>query len=205
MNLTANKKTALIIKSAKLTRATVSLQHHVRDEQPCSSILQHGTIGIFAKLVQPSVPQMSRPMFPEQLGREGQLMEATPSHLRAWWAATSSATCTKGCFMTTGFVFGERERTASNRISALLTRFHCYKTRRMKILKPLTSQMAFNAVSVPRVKSVPGTLLLMVAGIIVIGMQNSGCLSRASAIIRILWKACTSNDSTCDNSSHTAG
>jgi len=51
----------------------------------------------------------------------------------------------------------------------------------------LTSQMAFSAVSVPRVKSVPGTLLLMVAGIIVIGMQNSGCFSLASAIIMILW------------------
>ena len=81
-----------------------------------------------------------------------------------------------------------------------------YKTHDMQeLLQPLTSQMAFNAVSVPRVKSVPGTLLLIVAGTIVIGMQNSGCLSLASAIIKILWKACTSNSSTCrDNSPCTA-
>ena len=49
-----------------------------------------------------------------------------------------------------------------------------------------TSAMALRAVSAPRVKSVPGTLLLMVAGIIVIGIQNSGNLSRASAIANIL-------------------
>jgi len=49
--------------------------------------------------------------------------------------------------------------------------------------------MAFSAVSVPRVKSVPGTLLLIVAGIIVIGMHNSGYFSLASAIISTLWKA----------------
>ena len=55
--------------------------------------------------------------------------------------------------------------------------------------------MAFSAVSVPRVKSVPGTLLLIVAGIIVIGMQNSGCLSLASVIISRLSKACISTHS----------
>jgi len=49
--------------------------------------------------------------------------------------------------------------------------------------------MAFSAVSVPRVKSVPGTLLLIVAGIIVIGMHNSGYFSLASAIMSTLWKA----------------
>jgi len=64
---------------------------------------------------------------------------------------------------------------------------HCLHYYKVHESARLTSQMAFSAVSVPRVKSVPGTLLLIVAGIIVIGMQNSGCLSLASAIISTLW------------------
>ena len=44
----------------------------------------------------------------------------------------------------------------------------------------LTSAISFSAVSAPRLKSVPGTLLLIVAGIMVIGIQNSGYLSRFS-------------------------
>jgi len=42
---------------------------------------------------------------------------------------------------------------------------------------------------VPRLKSVPGTLLEMVAGMMVIGMQNSGNLSLASARLKTLWNA----------------
>lgn len=37
----------------------------------------------------------------------------------------------------------------------------------------LTSTIAFRAVSAPMLRAVPGTLLLMVAGSIHIGMQNS--------------------------------
>lgn len=66
----------------------------------------------------------------------------------------------------------------------------------------LTSQMAFSAVSVPSVKSVPGTLLLIVAGIIVIGMQNSGCFSLDSAIISRLWYAYTFHRAILINKAH---
>jgi len=52
-----------------------------------------------------------------------------------------------------------------------------------------TSAISFNDVSLPRLKSVPGTLLLMVAGIVTIGMQNSGYLERASVNSRRLWYA----------------
>ena len=50
----------------------------------------------------------------------------------------------------------------------------------------LTSAISLSAVSAPRLKSVPGTLLLIVAGIMVMGMQNSGYLSRFSCKIKAL-------------------
>lgn len=53
----------------------------------------------------------------------------------------------------------------------------------------LTSAISLTEVSAPRLKSVPGTLLLIVAGTTTIGMQNSGYLSRSSAIISTLWNA----------------
>lgn len=42
-----------------------------------------------------------------------------------------------------------------------------------KVVYHLTSTMALRAVSAPILRSVPGTLLLMVAGSIHSGMQNS--------------------------------
>ena len=54
----------------------------------------------------------------------------------------------------------------------------------------LTSAISLSAVSAPRLKSVPGTLLLIVAGTIVIGMQNSGYLSLASLSIKALLNDC---------------
>ena len=53
--------------------------------------------------------------------------------------------------------------------SCVLWRFEC-----------LTSTMALRAVSAPILRSVPGTLLLMVAGSIHIGMHNSSWVARAS-------------------------
>lgn len=46
----------------------------------------------------------------------------------------------------------------------------------------ITSAISFKDVSAPKLNSVPGTLLLMVAGKTVIGMQNCGYLSLAAAI-----------------------
>ena len=55
--------------------------------------------------------------------------------------------------------------------------------------KMLTMAMAFREVSEPRVKSVPGTLFDMVAGMMVSGMQNSLNLSRFSTNCSALSKA----------------
>lgn len=44
----------------------------------------------------------------------------------------------------------------------------------------LTSVISLRAVSQPKLKSLPGTLLLIVAGMTTMGMQNSGYLPRAS-------------------------
>ena len=53
----------------------------------------------------------------------------------------------------------------------------------------LTSVISFKAVSVPRLKSLPGTLLLMVQGITMIGIQNASYFSLASASCTALWYA----------------
>jgi len=45
----------------------------------------------------------------------------------------------------------------------------------------LTSVISLRAVSAPRLKSDPGTLLLMVHGITIIGIQKASNLSLASA------------------------
>ena len=55
-------------------------------------------------------------------------------------------------------------------------------------LSRLTWVMALRAVSHPRLKSAPGTLLLTVAGMTTMGMQNSGNLLRASDISNTLLK-----------------
>ena len=54
----------------------------------------------------------------------------------------------------------------------------------------LTSAISLRAVSAPRLKSEPGTLLEIVAGKTVIGMQNSANLPLFSVNWRILLKAC---------------
>ena len=51
--------------------------------------------------------------------------------------------------------------------------------------------ISFSAVSAPREKSVPGTLLLMVDGSMIMGMQNSGYVPRFSDSDRTAWYACT--------------
>lgn len=48
----------------------------------------------------------------------------------------------------------------------------------------LTSEISFEAVSQPNENSVPGTLLLIVAGIIAIGILNSSYLSLALKNVR---------------------
>lgn len=48
----------------------------------------------------------------------------------------------------------------------------------------LTSEISFKAVSQPNENSVPGTLLLIVAGIIAIGILNSSYLSLALKNVR---------------------
>ena len=57
-----------------------------------------------------------------------------------------------------------------------------------------TSVITFSAVSVPRLRSVPGTLLLIVAGMITIGILNAAYLSRASASCNRLWYPFKKND-----------
>ena len=54
----------------------------------------------------------------------------------------------------------------------------------------LTSVITFSVVSAPSENHVPGTLLLIVAGISNIGMQNSSYFLRASVSCVRPWKAC---------------
>ena len=51
----------------------------------------------------------------------------------------------------------------------------------------LTSVISLRAVSAPRLKSEPGTLLLMVEGMTVMGIQNSLWLARCSASCSAAW------------------
>ncbi len=51
----------------------------------------------------------------------------------------------------------------------------------------LTWQISLRAESAPIEKSVPGILLLMVAGMTTIGMRKAGYLSRFSDMVRTLW------------------
>jgi len=51
------------------------------------------------------------------------------------------------------------------------------------------SEISLRAVSAPRQKSVPGTLLLIVAGSTMIGIRNSGYLSRFCMSRRVEWYA----------------
>lgn len=60
---------------------------------------------------------------------------------------------------------------------------------RMEPQGPLTSTTALRPVSQPMLRSVPGTLLLMVAGRMQMGMQNSWWRSHASANRTALSKA----------------
>ena len=53
----------------------------------------------------------------------------------------------------------------------------------------ITSTISLRAVSQPKLKSEPGTLLLMVAGMTTIGIQNSGYLPLASYSCTRLWYA----------------
>lgn len=55
----------------------------------------------------------------------------------------------------------------------------------------LTLTISLSDVSQPRLKSVPGTLLLMVLGTTIIGILNSGWSGRASASSQTVWKAFT--------------
>ena len=56
--------------------------------------------------------------------------------------------------------------------------------------EPITSTMTFRAVSAPRLNSVPGTLLLIVAGITAMGIRNAWNRSRFSVSSIPLWYAC---------------
>ena len=58
------------------------------------------------------------------------------------------------------------------------------------VSKLLTSVITFSVVSAPSENHVPGTLLLIVAGINNIGMQNSSYFLRASVSCVRPWKAC---------------
>jgi len=53
--------------------------------------------------------------------------------------------------------------------------------RNKQVTEGRTPMTSLSAVSDPMLNSVPGTLLLIVAGIRTIGMQNSGYLLRVSA------------------------
>ena len=71
-------------------------------------------------------------------------------------------------------------------------RWSIFKVTKSKKVSNLSqiSEISLRAVSEPREKSVPGTLLEMVAGRTTIGILNSGNLSRFSARSRAVWKAC---------------
>ena len=61
------------------------------------------------------------------------------------------------------------------------------KNRNHPLSQPRTWQISLRAVSAPKQKSVPGTLLLMVAGTTITGIRKSGNVLRASANWRAEW------------------
>ena len=67
--------------------------------------------------------------------------------------------------------------------------YFCFTNNKFRHVKLYTSTITLRAVSAPRLLSVPGTLLLMVAGITTMGIQKALCFSRLSISSRALWYA----------------